>query len=70
MTEATPEAAEPKQLTDDKGIPTDNPTGTGYAVYDKRLMRYVSPVHGLDDKPDAAKAKGYTGGGPYKVIKV
>ena len=49
------------------GIPADNENGTGYAVYDTQLMRYVGGV--TTDKPSAADAKKLAPNG-HRIIKV
>lgn len=70
MSETPPEAPADnpaEALTDEDGIPVDNPKGTGYAVYDTQLMRYVGGV--TEDKPKASDAKALAPNG-HRVVKV
>lgn len=64
MTEGT---TEPTREDKPTGIPEDNPEGTGYAVYDTQLMRYVGNV--TTDKPSSSDAKKLAPNG-HRVIKV
>lgn len=55
-------------VTDELGaIPKDNPNGTGYAVYDTQLLRYVGGV--TTDKPSSSDARKLAPNG-HRIIKV
>jgi hypothetical protein len=64
MTEQTTEEQAPEAV--DPG-PADNPKGTGYAVYDTQLMRYVGGVTAR--KPKAEDAEDLAPNG-YRIVKV
>lgn len=58
-----PGKPEPVEAPDD----VDEDTATGYAVYDRTLARFVTPV--TTDKP-SSPAKAVAKGHSYKVVRV